>query len=99
MTEKEILEAVKALPETQQCYVTRYLLADHLLKHGKHAVDYLLPAKPWVKWLWGIIAALLSAVATASLTSCSNVTPAQLQGAHAIYHAATGNPCILRASK
>ena len=94
MTEKDIIAAVHELPEAQQCYLTRYLLVEHLVKHGQHAVDDILPSKPWVKWVWGAAAAVLSAVATASLTSCT-VSPAQLQSAHALYHATTGKPCII----
>lgn len=95
MTEKELLEAVHALPEAQQCYITRKLLAEHVVKHGTAIMEsYQTPA--WVKCVWGAVAALLGAAATASLTSCSAVTPAQLQGAHALYHAATGKPCIIR---
>lgn len=90
MTEKELLEAVHELPEAQQCYITRYLLVEHLVKHGQHAVDDLLPSKPWVKWLWGVIAAILGAVATASLTSCtvSPATAAQVQAVDALFHRA-----------
>lgn len=93
MTEKDIIAAVHELPEAQQCYITRALLAEHLAKHGSAILEsYQSPA--WFKWVWGAVAALLGAVATASLTSCT-VSPAQLQGAHALYHAATGKPCII----
>ena len=93
MTEKELLEAVRALPEAQQCTITRKLLAEHVVKHGTAILNgYQTPA--WVKWVWGAVAAVLGAVATASLTSCT-VSPAQLQGAHALYHAVSGKPCII----
>ena len=89
MTEKELIEAVRALPEAQQCTITRKLLAEHVVKHGTAIINgYQSPA--WVKWVWGAVAAVLGAVATASLTSCT-VTPAtaaQLQAADALLHRA-----------
>lgn len=93
MTEKELIEAVRALPEEQQCTITRKLLAEHVVKHGTAILNgYQTPA--WVKWVWGAVAAVLGAVSTASLTSCT-VSTAQLQGAHALYHAVSGKPCII----
>lgn len=94
MTEKDIIAAVHELPEEQQCYITRKLLAEHVVKHGTAIINTYQPYT-WVKWAWGAVAAVLGAVATASFTSCSNVTPAQLQGAHALYHAVSGKPCII----
>lgn len=50
----------------------------------------------WGKWL---LLALAGAVAGASIpagvTSCTEVTPAQVQSAHALYHVVSGKPCIL----
>lgn len=89
MTEKELLEAVHALPEEQQCYITRALLAEHVVKHGTAIMEsYQTPS--WVKWVWGAVAAVLGAVATASLTSCtvSPATAAQVQAVDALFHRA-----------
>ena len=97
MTEKDIIAAVHELPEEQQCYITRKLLAEHVVKHGTDIINgYKTPAL--VKWVWGAVAAVLGAVATASLTSCtvSPATAAQVQGAHALYHAVSGKPCIIK---
>lgn len=49
-------------------------------------------------WKKAAVAAFLSALTAAGLlglTSCTEVTPAQVQGAHAIYHVVSGQPCIL----
>lgn len=94
MTEKDVIAAVHELPEAQQCYITRTLLAEHIIKHGTAILNgYQPPA--WVKWVWGAVAAVLGAVATASLTSCtvSPATAAQVQAVDALFHRAA--PYIL----
>lgn len=49
----------------------------------------------WVKHLVAAIIGASAAVATMTMTSCTEVTPAQVQGAHALYHGVSGQPCIL----
>lgn len=48
-------------------------------------------------WKKAAVAAFLSALTAAGvlgLTSCTEVTPAQVQEAHALYHIVSGKPCI-----
>lgn len=89
MTEREILTAIRALPAERQCALTRALLAEHALQHGRDLLaPYLPPA--WQKWVYTIGAAIVGAVATAALTSCtvSPATAARLQAVDALFHAA-----------
>lgn len=48
----------------------------------------------WVKHLVAAIIGAAAAVATMTMTSCSDITPQQVQGAHALYHVVCGRPCI-----
>lgn len=57
--------------------------------------DWKAKLLTWGKWLLLAIAGALSAAyATMSLTSCTEVTPAQVQTAHALYHVVSGKPCV-----
>lgn len=50
----------------------------------------------WGKWLLLAIAGAVTAGYTAmSLSSCTEVKPAQIQSAHALYHVVSGQPCVL----
>lgn len=51
-------------------------------------------ATGWKKWLWAIGAILAGAVAWFT-QGCANVTPQQVHAAHVLYHAISGEPCIL----
>lgn len=51
----------------------------------------------WKQWLWRGVAAAVGVGAALACSSCAAMTPkqtAQLQGAHAVYHAVTGKPCV-----
>lgn len=51
-------------------------------------------ATGWKKWLWAIGAIIAGAVAWFT-TGCTSANVEQLQAAHALYHAVTGEPCTL----
>lgn len=48
----------------------------------------------WKKWLWGIGAIIAAAVAWFT-QGCTSVSPEQVAAAHALYHAVTGEPCMI----
>jgi hypothetical protein len=48
----------------------------------------------WKKWLWAAGAILAAAVAWFT-QGCTNVTPELVMTAHTLYHAVTGEPCLL----
>ena len=52
-------------------------------------------ATGWKKWVWGIIAIIAGAIAFFTQQSCTSVTPNQVNAAHALYHAISGEPCTL----
>ena len=52
-------------------------------------------ATGWKRWLWGIGAIIAGAIAWFT-QGCESVTPQQVAAAHAIYHAVTGEPCVLK---
>ena len=52
-------------------------------------------ASGWKRWLWGIGAIIAAAIAWFT-QGCESVTPQQVAAAHAIYHAVTGEPCVLK---
>lgn len=51
-------------------------------------------ASGWKKWLWAIGAIIAAAVAWFT-QGCESVTPAQVHAAHVLYHAVTGEPCMI----
>ena len=51
-----------------------------------------------MRWVYGILA-LLGMGVCVWLSSCNGVTPEQVQGAHALYHAVSGEPCVLTIDK
>lgn len=53
-------------------------------------------ASGWKKWVLIAATALLALLAGLTQVGCKNITPAQIQGAHNIYHAVTGKPCIIK---
>lgn len=65
---------------------------------AKKAISYTA-RQNWATWVKHLVAFLLggaAAVASFFLNSCA-VTPeraAQVQGAHNLYHAVTGKPCV-----
>lgn len=69
----------------------RWTLAHRVCKADIAAIK----AEGWKK---AAVAAFLSALTAAGLlglTSCTEITPAQVQGAHALYHVVSGKPCVL----
>lgn len=48
----------------------------------------------WVKHLVAAIIGAAAAVTTMTMTSCTDITPEQVQDAHALYHVVSGKPCI-----
>ena len=52
-------------------------------------------ATGWKRWLWGIGAIIAAAIAWFT-QGCESVTPAQVHAAHALFHAVTGEPCMLK---
>lgn len=53
-------------------------------------------ATGWKKWLWIALTAILALLAGLTQVGCKNITPAQIQEAYSLYHAATGKPCIIK---
>ena len=51
-------------------------------------------ASGWQRWLWAIGAIIAAAVAWFT-QSCTPANVEQLQAAHTLYHAVTGEPCLL----
>lgn len=49
----------------------------------------------WQRWVWGIIAIIAGAIAFFTQQGCTSVTPNQVHAAHVLYHALTGEPCML----
>lgn len=52
-------------------------------------------ATGWKKWVWAIIAIIAGAIAFFTQQSCTSVTPQQVNAAHVLYHAISGEPCTL----
>lgn len=64
---------------------------------AKKAADAAKKATGWKKWVLFALAVILAAVAVFTQTQCTRVTPEQLQqvqAAHEVYHAVTGEECI-----
>jgi hypothetical protein len=64
----------------------------------KAAVEANTKAKEstgWKKCVWGIIAIIAGAIAFFTQQSCTSVTPQQVNAAHVLYHAISGEPCTL----
>lgn len=50
--------------------------------------------KLWKVLLYCVGVALAGIAALAGFTGCEHITPEQVNAVHAIYHAASGEPCI-----
>ena len=48
----------------------------------------------WKVLLYCVGVALAGIAALAGFTGCEHITPEQVHAAHALYHAASGEPCI-----
>lgn len=65
---------------------------------NKAAVNANTKAKEatgWKKWLWAIVAIIAGAIAFFTQQGCTSVTPQQVNAAHVLYHAISGEPCTL----
>lgn len=51
-------------------------------------------ASGWKRWLWALGAIIAAAVAYFT-QGCTPANVEQLQAAHALYHAVTGEPCTI----
>lgn len=48
-----------------------------------------------MRWVYGILFILAMGALAVFFSSCSGVTPEQVQAAHALYHAVSGDRCVL----
>ena len=63
-------------------------------KAAQTANEKAKTASGWQKWLWAIGAIIAGAVAWFT-QGCSSVTPQQVNAAHVLYHAISGEPCSI----
>ena len=49
-----------------------------------------------MRWVYGILFILAAGALAVFFSSCENITPKQVQVAHDVYHAVTGEPCMYR---
>ena len=47
-----------------------------------------------MRWGYGILFILAMGALAVFFSACENITPEQMQAAHALYHAASGEPCV-----
>lgn len=62
----------------------------------KRAVTFT-KAQSWPKWVKiAVVSAICAAAGAVSVlySSCTEVTPQQVQDVHALYHVVSGQPCI-----
>ena len=64
-------------------------LSDKALAEAKEQTNRL-----WKVLLYAVGIALAGIAALAGFTGCEHITPEQVHAAHALYHAASGEPCI-----
>jgi hypothetical protein len=64
-------------------------LSDKALAAAKEQTN-----KFWKLMLYIVGIMLAGIAALAGFTGCENITPEQVQAAHALYHAASGEPCV-----
>lgn len=62
------------------------------------AADVAKTATGWKKWLYVALTCVLAGLAVFAASGChgAKVTPEQVQGVHALYHALSGKPCVLK---
>lgn len=78
--------------DKQQIKETVHEFAD---KAAVNANTKAKEATGWKKWVWAIIAIIAGAIAFFTQQSCTSVTPQQVNTAHVLYHAISGEPCTL----
>lgn len=61
---------------------------------AKKTAEQVKTATGWKKWLWVALTALLAGLACLTQVGCGRITPEQVQGAHHLYHAVSGKPCV-----
>lgn len=89
----------QAAGEAAEAAVNRLTFNDRLVLWHNIGKKDLEEAKKrgWKQTLIGVGVAVAAAAAAAfGFTSCTEVTPSQVQGAHALYHAVSGKPCPLQ---
>lgn len=64
-------------------------LSDKALAEARKQTNRL-----WKVLLYAVGVALAGIAALAGFTGCEHITPEQVHAAHALYHAASGEPCI-----
>ena len=64
-------------------------MSDKALASAKQQTNKL-----WKIMLYAVGIVMAGIAALAGFTGCEYITPAQVNAAHAIYHAASGEPCI-----
>jgi hypothetical protein len=64
-------------------------MSDKALASAKQQTNRL-----WKIMLYAVGIVMAGIAALAGFTGCENITPEQVHAAHALYHAASGEPCI-----
>ena len=64
-------------------------LSDKALAEAKEQTNRL-----WKVLLYAVGIVMAGIAALAGFTGCEHITPEQVHAAHALYHAASGEPCI-----
>lgn len=64
-------------------------MSDKALASAKQQTNRL-----WKIMLYAVGIVMAGIAALAGFTGCEHITPEQVQAAHALYHAASGEPCI-----
>lgn len=64
-------------------------MSDKALASAKQQTNKL-----WKIMLYAVGIVMAGIAALAGFTGCEHITPEQVQAAHALYHAASGEPCI-----
>lgn len=64
-------------------------LSDKALASAKQQTNRL-----WKIMLYAVGVVMAGIAALAGFTGCEHITPEQVHAAHALYHAASGEPCI-----
>lgn len=64
-------------------------MSDKALASAKQQTNKL-----WKIMLYAVGIVMAGIAALAGFTGCEHVTPEQVHAAHALYHAASGEPCI-----
>ena len=64
-------------------------MSDKALASAKQQTNKL-----WKIMLYAVGVVMAGIAALAGFTGCEHITPEQVHAAHALYHAASGEPCI-----